>query len=99
MNESVLQSGIMLTEIHGVYLLVADRKAREHCPYIRLVNEPAAMIWKGLLAGKSRGEIVRQISQEYEIPEGVDPGVDVDSFVNALKEDHYINCEAKKHEV
>ena len=50
-----------------------------------------------LLAGYDA--IISRIRQEYEIPEGIDLGTDVDHFVNSLKENHYIICEAECNEV
>lgn len=99
MDELEVRPGVVLTEIHGVYLLVADREAREHCPYIRRINAPGALVWYGILSGMSRREIVRRIRQEYEIPDGTDPGADVDSFLKTLREDNYILCEGGRHEI
>lgn len=99
MSKLKIQPGVVLTEIHGVYLLVADREARKHCPYIRQINDLGAIVWEELQAGKSRDEMISRIGQEYEIPEGIDLGADVDHFVNSLKENHYIICEAERHEV
>ena len=99
MSKLKIQPGVVLTEIHGVYLLVADREARKYCPYIRQINDLGAMIWEEIRAGKSRDEMISRIRQEYEIPEGIDLGTDVDHFVNSLKENHYIICEAECNEV
>ena len=99
MSKLKIQPGVVLTEIHGVYLLVADREARKYCPDIRQINDLGAMIWEEIRAGKSRDETVSRIRQEYEIPEYIDLGTDVDHFVNSLKENHYIICEAESHEI
>ena len=99
MSKLKIQPSVVLTEIHGIYLLVSDREARKHCPYIRQINDLGALIWEELLKGKSRDETVSRIRQEYEIPECIDLGTDVDHFVNSLKENHYIICEAESHEI
>lgn len=99
MDELGIRPGVVLTEIHGVHLLVADREARGHCPYIRRINGPGALVWEGILSGISREEVVCRIRQEYEVPEGTDPEADADCFVEVLKQDNYIVCGEGSHEI
>ena len=91
MHDLKCRPGVILTEIHGVYLLAADREARAHCPYLREINELGAFIWSRLSEGVSRDEMIDLIRQEFEVPEDTDLGTDLDEFIESLKEDHYIS--------
>ena len=99
MSRWIIQPGVVLVEIHGVYLLVSDLEARKHCRYLRQVSELGARIWTLLSNGKSRDEITSMIREEYDVPEGTRLGEDVDRFLGALQEKHYIIREAVSHEV
>ena len=58
MSKWKTRPGVTLTEIHGVFLLAADREAREHCSYIRQINELGALIWECLAEEKDRDEMI-----------------------------------------
>ena len=99
MSKWKTRPGVTLTEIHGVYLLAADREAREHCSYIRQINELGALIWECLAEEKDREEIIRRIRNEYEIPENFDLRPDIDAFIRKLAGNHYLICEEDENEV
>ena len=99
MSNLVTRSGIVLAEIHGVYLLVADREARKSCAYVRQINEIGAFIWKQLEERKTRDEILLSVRREYDIPKDGNPDADVDSFIRLLTDSHYLINEADEHAV
>ena len=90
MSEWKCRRGIVLTEVCGVHLLVADREAMKECRYVRRVNEAGAFIWERLAEGRSVGEIPALLREEYDIPDGCDLQADVGRFLGALREGHYI---------
>lgn len=94
-----LREGIILTEIQGVYLLVANKKARKHCRFASRVNETGAFFWKLLSEGKLREEIIAAIRQEFEMPEETDPEEDFNLFLLSLQENHYIISEDEGNEI
>lgn len=62
----VLRSGIVLENVFGKYLLIADEEARKECAF-RLELDPAAgAVIEGVLAGKSAEEMARELSGTYE---------------------------------
>ena len=99
MSKRVTRSGIVLAEIHGVYLLVADRKARKSCAYVRQINEIGAFIWKQLEERKTRDEILLSVRREYDIPEDENLDADVNSFFQSLTDNHYLINEVDEHAV
>ena len=99
MSKWKTRPGVTLTEIHGVYLLAADREAREHCSYIRQINELGALIWECLSEEKDREEIICRIRNEYEVPDAFDPGSDIDAFIRELVRNDYLICEEDENEV
>ena len=61
------RSGIILTEICGEYLLIADEQARKDGPAIVSINETAAFMWKQLVHGSALKDLLQAASDEYEI--------------------------------
>lgn len=95
MTNDKLRPGVVLTEIHGVCFLTADRAARKRCPYIRRVNEIGAFLWKQLEDGADDEAILSHLRSEYEVPENYDLRKDVDAFLQMLKDGHYLLDEAE----
>lgn len=98
MSEWKCRSGITLTEICGVYLLVADREAVRECTYVRRVNEIGAFIWEWLSEGRSVSDILSLLREEYDIPTDFDLYADVSRFLSSLSEGHYIQNTLKSQE-
>ncbi len=90
MDSFVLQKGIVLIEINGVFLLVADQEGRKYCNYIKVINETGAFIWNQLKDHRSLDEIVSNIQDEYEILDSYHIRKDVNAFIQLLKEGNYI---------
>lgn len=98
MAEGKLRSGVVLTEIKGVFLLVSDKEARKHCAYIRELNEIGAFICRRLVEGCRPAEIPALLRLEYDIPDDCDPGADTEAFLRELRDNGYLTEEAD-HEV
>lgn len=97
MGNLEVRSGIVLIEIYGCFILVADKEARNACVYIRKINETGAIIWRSLSEGKDIEEIVSLLHEEYEIPESVDLKKEVILFIENLKANNYLtNGEVEK---
>ena len=90
MNNYTLRPGVVLTNIHGVYLLISDRQARKYCRYIKQLNEIGAFIWEKLEEGRTRDQIIALLRQEYDIPENQNLEADVDVFFSSLLKNHYL---------
>ena len=90
MGEWECRSGIVLVKICDVYLLVADREAMKECAYVRQINEIGAFIWNKIKEGKREIEICSLIRKEYDVPADCNLKVDVNKFLSALSEGHYI---------
>ena len=92
MAEYKLQKGIYLTEICGVFLLVADADARKKLPYITKINELGAAVIELIGEGKSKNEIEIYLSSEYDL-ENKNLSEKLDEFIEILNQNHYIISE------
>ena len=90
MRNHSLRNGIVLTEICGVYLLIADQEARKHCPYIKEISETGAYIWKQMEQNKSPEEIISDIEEKYDVSDTTDLKTEINTFIQSLKEAGYI---------
>ena len=100
MNEKyVVRPGVVLVELYDVNLLIADKKARKYCTYIRGINEIGAFIWRLLDEKKGRSEILSELRREFDVPEGYDLEADVSAFLQDLEENNYLIKSLGKHEV
>lgn len=84
------KTGIALIEIGDCYFLAADKEARKTCAYICRISETAAFVWKLILEGKNKNEILTLLNEEYDVPANVDLNNDVVSFFARLKEQNYL---------
>ena len=90
MNRYSLHPGIILIELNGAFLLVADREGRKDCPYVMPINETGALIWKGISQKMSRTEIIQRIQTVYEIEDSIRLEKDVSLFIENLDAAGYI---------
>ena len=86
------RSGVLLTHICGEYLLVADRDARQTCPYVRHINETAALLWKMLERSASADELISELCSEYQIDEPQAEAA-VKGYLEQLKQHGYLLTE------
>lgn len=90
MSPYICRKGIVLTEIHGVYLLVSDEDGRKSCAYLREINELGAFIWRLLEKDLSEEEILTCIREAYDLPEEYDLLRDVRAFMKDLEDNNYL---------
>ena len=90
MNKMRVNPEIVLLEIHGCYLLVADREARKKCAFVRQISEIGAFVWRLLEEGKSIEEILFLINKQYDVPKSANLKNDIANYLNLLKEQNYI---------
>ena len=94
-----IRPGVILEEIHGVYLLIADQEARKYCPYVRKVNELGAYIWRLLENHYSYQEIISHIQQEFEVSDLQAVESDIKEYIESLKINHYLETDLEKNEI
>ncbi len=90
MNKMRVNSGIILLEIHGCYLLVADKEARKKCTFVRQISEIGAFVWRLLEEGKNIEEILDIVKEQYDVPESANLKKDIAKYLNLLIEQNYI---------
>lgn len=86
------REGVLLTDICGEYLLVADLNARKKCPYVRHINKTAAFLWNELEDTASEAELISALQSEYRISEE-DARFAVEGYLKQLKENGYLVTE------
>ncbi len=82
--------GVVLTQIHGEYLLVSSRSLRELCPFVTSLNESSAFLWKQLQNGASEEELLRAVAEEYEVEEPEALRGVIRSFLEQMQAMHYL---------
>ena len=90
MGEMKLRDGIVLLHIHDVYLIVSDKEARKTTPYIREINDTAAMIWQLLERGYNVDQITEYMMKEYDIEEKSLLEEDLHVYMCEMKENGYL---------
>lgn len=63
--------GVVLTEVCGEHLLVAAAPLREECPYVTVVNESSAFLWRQMEDWTSPEELAKAVQAEYEVEDPV----------------------------
>lgn len=88
------RKGVILTEICGEQLLVAAHSLKDICPFVTVVNETSAFLWKRLQNGASAGDLEHAVMQEFEVE---DPSAIcglIETFLRQMLEIHYIIAES-----
>lgn len=67
MERFTAQPGVVLIEIKGIYMLVSDKQARKHCPYVRCINSTAAFLWDAIRKSPTFEEIINAFKERYDI--------------------------------
>ena len=84
------RKGGVLTEICNESLLVASKTAREYCPYVKQVNETAAVLWKAMTTGAAMEDLMDALQERYEIPDREGAMGQVGTFLKAMIENGYV---------
>ena len=90
MGKMKFKDGIVLLHIHDAYLVVSDKEARKTTPYIREINDTAAMIWQLLEQGYNMEEITDYMMKEYDIEERSLLEEDLRIYIREMKENGYL---------
>ncbi|MBQ6221579.1 MAG: PqqD family protein [Solobacterium sp.] len=95
MNRMRIRDGVVLLEIQGTYLLVADKEARKVCRYVREVSETAGFLWKCMEQGMTVEEMTSRLMMEYDIEDSSVPEEDIQLFIEQLQESGYLTVEER----
>ncbi|MBQ8141121.1 MAG: PqqD family protein [Clostridia bacterium] len=79
-----IKNGFVVREIAGQSIVIALGEATKEFNGMIKLNETGRLIWDMLSEGKSSDEIVKRITDEYEIDADT-AGKDVEVFINTLK--------------
>ena len=85
-----IRPGIILTHVCGQSLLVAAYEARQYCPYVTILNETGEVIWNNLVEQKSITEIIKYVSEIFDIPNDIDVKKMINIYIDQLYENGYI---------
>lgn len=76
MKRYQIRPGVVMAGVCGEYMLVATRRARGCCPYVKQLNSTGAFYWSLLEAGKDMEAMIRTASDTYGVAEErIRPGV------------------------
>ena len=82
--------GVVLTTIAGQNVLVAAKSVREQCPYTAQINETAAFCWQALEHGADLDDLVRKLSEEYQVADAAQMRDDLEQLLAQLSESNYL---------
>lgn len=84
-----IRPGVVLTQVCEEYLLVATRKARGLCPYVKQINSTGVYYWTLLEQGMDGETMIREAAARYGVePETIRPGLE--RYLAQLKEQGYL---------
>lgn len=90
-----IQSGVVLTEVCGEFLLVATAQARGKVAHARGLNRTGAYFWSLLEQGLDSKKIAEQAAAAYQRPmEEVAPVLQ--GFLDTLEQAHYLRREEEQ---
>lgn len=84
-----LKSGFMLRQIAGQWIVVPLGQRTVEFNAIMSLSETGAFIWKGLEQGLSTEEIVKGMTDEYEVGDAI-AAEDVGAFLDELIKEGFI---------
>ena len=84
------RDGIVLTRVCGEWMLVAASALRDQCPFVTVVNESSAFLWKRLQSGADVEELERAVREEYEIEEPETVRSVIEAFLQQMLEMNYL---------
>ncbi|MBO5415701.1 MAG: PqqD family protein [Clostridia bacterium] len=79
-----IKSGFVVREVAGQSIVVALGEATKTFNGMIRLNETGRIIWDMLSAGSEKADIVKRITEEYDIDEQT-VQADVDAFINTLQ--------------
>lgn len=82
--------GVILTEVCGEALLVSARALRGLCPYVTVLNDSSAFLWRRLKSGADARELVDAVRAEFEVEDEDALRGMIDEFLRQMNEQHYL---------
>ncbi len=98
MEELKIRPGVILTEICGEHVLVAAKEAREVCPYVSMISESGAFIWRQISRGAKSSDLLPLVLEEYEIEDPEQAKTMMNGFIRQMLESGYLLKEGEKNE-
>lgn len=83
MRKYKINRGMVLVDICGTGALVATKAVRKDCPYVVPFNDVAVSFWKLMEKDVDFDDIVRSVTEEYEVDEKM-VRRDLDQFIDDL---------------
>lgn len=80
-----INGSFVMREVVGEYLLIPVGDSALKLNGMVTLDEVAALIWKGIEAGKEKEEILQQILEEYDVDEET-ARTDMDDFLKRFSE-------------
>lgn len=82
--------GVVLTCVCGEWLLVSASALKDLCPFVTVVNESSAFLWKRLQSGADAAELERAVREEYEIEDPEAVRSVIEAFLRQMLEMNYL---------
>lgn len=88
--------GVVLTCVCGEWLLVSASALRDRCPFVTVVNESSAFLWKRLQSGADAAELESAVREEYEIDDEETVRSVIEAFLQQMLELNYLEETGKE---
>ena len=88
--------GVVLTCVCGEWLLVSASALRDRCPFVTVVNESSAFLWKQLQSGADAAELESAVREEYEIDDPETVRSVIEAFLRQMLELNYLEETGKE---
>lgn len=95
MSQYRIRPGVVLSSVCGEFMLVATRKARGLCPYVKQINATGAYYWELLMQDMDFEQMVAHAADRYHVePTRIRPGLRI--FLDDLVKKGYLLPEEVK---
>ena len=84
------RNGVVLTDVCGETLLVSASALRDLCPYVTVLNDSSAFLWKCLQHGASKQELEDAVSAEFEVDDPAALRTMIETFLRQMQEYNYL---------
>lgn len=84
------RDGLVLTRVCGEQLLVSAGSLRGLCPFVTVLNETSAFLWEQLRNGATAEDLLRAVSEEYEVEDPTALRNMIGDFLRQMEELNYI---------
>ena len=90
MKKFKTRPGVILASVCGEYVLVAALEARKYCPYLTMINESSAFLWRQLVDGADKKELIEKVASAYDVTDKTNLPRIIDEFLKQLDEAGYL---------